>query len=363
VKLSDFDYRLPEELIAQEPLPSRDASRLVVVPRSGGEIEDARFSDLERYLRPGDLLVFNDTRVIPARLVGAKESGGRCELLLLEPVGAEAGPRWRAMGQASKPLREGARLVFGAREGALGGSLGGSPGGSLGGSLEARVEEAEGEGFFVVRFDRQGAALEAALEREGRVPLPPYIRRDPGAADRDRYQTVFARVPGSAAAPTAGLHFTTQGLNRLAARGVGCAAVTLHVGPGTFLPVRCEDVARHRMHEERYCVPAEAAAAFAACRARGGRVVAVGTTAVRTLESAWNDGGLRIGGGRTRIFIYPGYAFRAVDAMVTNLHLPRSSLLMLVCAFGGRERVLAAYEMAVRRGYRFFSYGDAMLLV
>ena len=351
MKLSDFDYQLPEGLVAQEPLPSRDASRLLVVPRGGGEIEDARFAELEARLRPGDLLVFNDTRVIPARLVGTKESGGRCELLLLEPIGGEGGPRWRALGQSSKPMREGSRLVFGSLEG------------SIQGSLEARVEEAEGGGFFVVRFDREGAALEAAIEREGRVPLPPYIRREPGPADRARYQTVFARVPGSAAAPTAGLHFTTQGLARLAARGVGRTAVTLHVGPGTFLPVRCEDVTRHRMHEERYHVPAEAAAAFAACRARGGRVVAVGTTTVRTLESAWNDGCLRVGGGRTRIFIYPGHAFKAVDALVTNLHLPRSSLLMLVCAFGGRERVLAAYELAVRKRYRFFSYGDAMFLV
>jgi S-adenosylmethionine:tRNA ribosyltransferase-isomerase len=342
VKLSDFDYELPEELIAQEPLAARDASRLLVVPRDGGTIEDARFAALEDYLRPGDLLVFNDTRVIPARLVGVKESGGRCELLLLEPIDGGGGPRWRALGQSSKPMREGARLTLG--------------------TLEAQVEQAEGDGFFVVRFDREGAALEAAIEREGRVPLPPYIRREPGPADRERYQTVFARVPGSAAAPTAGLHFTTQGLARLAARGVERTAVTLHVGPGTFLPVRCQDIGQHRMHEERYRVPAAAAAAFSACRARGGRVVAVGTTSVRTLESAWNDGSLRVGGGRTTIFIYPGHAFKAVDALVTNLHLPRSSLLMLVCAFGGRERVLAAYELAVRTRYRFFSYGDAMFL-
>ena len=343
MKLSDFDYELPERLIAQEPISPRDASRLLVVPRRGGPLADARFGDLPELLRPGDLLVFNDTRVLPARLVGAKASGGRCELLLLEPFEREGGSLWRALGQSSKPLREGARLAFG--------------------TLEASVERVEGEGFFAVRFDREGAALDAALEREGRVPLPPYIRREPSPADRERYQTVYASAPGSAAAPTAGLHFTRELLARLAARGVERTAVTLHVGPGTVLPVRTEEVAQHRMHEERYHVPAAAAAAFEACRARGGRVVAVGTTAVRTLESAWKDGRLRVGAGRTSIFIYPGHVFETVDALVTNMHLPRSTLLMLVCALGGREQVLAAYGQAVQKGYRFFSYGDAMLLV
>ncbi len=342
MKLSDFDYELPEALIAQEPVSPRDASRLLVVPRGGGAVEDARFADLESLLRAGDLLVFNDTRVIPARLVGVKESGGRCELLLVEPMDGEGGARWRALGQSSKPMREGALLAFG--------------------TLEAKVEEVEGDGFFAVRFDRAGAELAAAVEREGRIPLPPYIRREPGPADRERYQTVFARVPGSAAAPTAGLHFTASALARLAARGVESTAVTLHVGPGTFLPIRVEDIARHRMHEERYRVPEEAARATAACRARGGRVVAVGTTAVRTLESAWKGGTLAVGEGRTHIFIRPGYSFEVVDALVTNLHLPRSTLLMLVCAFAGREQVMAAYELAVRKGYRFFSYGDAMFL-
>ncbi len=343
MKLSDFDYELPEALIAQEPVSPRDASRLLVVPRRGSRaVEDARFPDLERLLRPGDLLVFNDARVIPARLVGTKESGGRCELLLVEPVDGEGGARWRALGQSSKAMRQGSRLAFGA--------------------LEARVEEVEGDGFYAVRFDRAGTELAAAVEREGRVPLPPYIRREPNLADRERYQTIFARVPGSAAAPTAGLHFTAGLLERLAARGVERTAVTLHVGPGTFLPIRTEDVALHRLHEERYHVPEEAARATADCRARGGRVVAVGTTAVRTLESAWNGGHLRVGLGRTSIFIRPGFSFAVVDALVTNLHLPRSTLLMLVCAFAGREQVLAAYGLAVRKGYRFFSYGDAMFL-
>ena len=343
MRLSDFDYDLPERLIAQEPVEPRDASRLLVVPRSGGPLRHLRFADLPDLLAVGDLLVLNDTRVIPARLLGRKRSGGRCEILLLEPLEGPGGARWRAMGQSSKPLRPGSRLDFG--------------------GLSAAVEEAEGEGFFAVRFDRAGEELAKALEREGRVPLPPYIRRPPTEADRERYQTVVARVPGSAAAPTAGLHFTDRLLGRIAERGVARATVTLHVGPGTFLPVRTEEVERHRMHAERYRVPEEAAAAFAACRTRGGRVIAVGTTSVRTLESALEGPGLRPGWGRTDLFIRPGHSFRAVDALLSNFHLPRSTLLMLVCAFGGRERILEAYRAAVAHGYRFFSYGDAMMVI
>jgi S-adenosylmethionine:tRNA ribosyltransferase-isomerase len=310
-------------------------------------VSHRRFADLPELLRPGDLLVMNDTRVIPARLEGRKESGGRCELLLCEPLPAlpgqgAAGARFRALGQASKPIRPGQRLDFG--------------------PMSARVEASEGEGFYLVRFDRDGTAFAAALEAVGHVPLPPYIRRPDAAPDRERYQTVYARVPGSAAAPTAGLHFTPGLLGRLEARGVSRATVTLHVGPGTFLPVREDDLSQHRMHEEPYDVPAVTAAAFAACRERGGRVVAVGTTALRTLESALSGGKLRPGPGRTSLFVIPGYGFQAVDGMVTNLHLPRSTLLMLVCALGGRERVLAAYREAVRERYRFYSYGDAMLV-
>jgi S-adenosylmethionine:tRNA ribosyltransferase-isomerase len=342
MRLSDFDYALPEELVAQAPLAARDASRLLVLPPEGPPTH-RRFTDLEALLAPGDLLVFNDTRVIPARLVGRKESGGRVELLLVEPLEGGLGRRWRALGQASKPIRPGAALAFD--------------------GLGATVEVAEGEGFYVVALDREGADLEAALARAGRVPLPPYIRREPDASDRERYQTVWARAPGSAAAPTAGLHFTDALLGRLAARGVERAAVTLHVGPGTFLPVRGESLDEHRMHAEPYEVPADAARAFAACRTRGGRVVAVGTTTVRTLESAIDRAGaLRAGPGRTDLFARPGFRFRAVDALVTNFHLPRSTLLVLACAFGGTERVLGAYREAVALRYRFFSYGDAMLL-
>jgi S-adenosylmethionine:tRNA ribosyltransferase-isomerase len=341
VKLTDFDYPLPEELIAQEPVSPRDASRLLVVPRDGAPLREARFSDLPCLLRPGDLLVVNDTRVLPARLLGTKASGGRCELLLVEELPGH-GDRWQVLGKASKPIRPGARLGFE--------------------DLTATVESADGDGFFTVCFDRGGPALTEALERMGQMPLPPYIRRRPTPGDRERYQTVMARVPGSAAAPTAGLHLTETLLRRISEAGVERTAITLHVGPGTFLPVRSDDVSRHLMHEERYFVREEAARAFEACRARGGRVVAVGTTVVRTLESAFASGTLRVGSGRTALFITPGHPFRAVDGLVTNLHLPRSTLLMLVCAFGGRERVLSAYAHAIKEQYRFFSYGDAMLL-
>jgi len=347
VKVSDFDFELPERLIAQAPATPRDASRLLVLGPEGAP-EHRRFTDLPGLLAPGDLLVTNDTRVIPARLVGEKvASGGKVELLLVDPrpeaTGEPLPRRWSAMGQASKPIREGARLRFG--------------------DLEATVLAAEGEGFYLVELDRSGPALEAALARVGRIPLPPYVRREPTEEDRERYQTVFAREPGSAAAPTAGLHFTPPVLAALEARGVQRASVTLHVGPGTFLPIRGESIEGHRMHEERYEVPAATVEAFAAARARGGRVVAVGTTSVRTLEAAFDGGALRPGPGRTAIFLRPGAAFRAVDALVTNFHLPRSTLLMLVCAFGGTDRVLSAYRVAIQEGYRFFSYGDAMLLV
>jgi len=342
VKLSEFDYALPEALIAQEPVSPRDASRLLVLPPEG-PVEHRRFAELDALLAPGDLLVFNDTKVIPARLVGRKTSGGKVELLLCEPLEGGLGRRWRAMGQASKPIRAGTVVELD--------------------GLSARVEAVEGEGFYAVLLDREGEALEAALARAGRVPLPPYIRREPGPEDRERYQTIWAREPGSAAAPTAGLHFTERLLARLHARGLRRTSVTLHVGPGTFLPVRGESLEGHRMHPERYEVPETAAAEIAACRARGGRVVAVGTTTVRTLESAFDGERVAPGTGRTTLFVRPGHVFRTVDALVTNFHLPRSTLLVLVCALAGTGRVLAAYREAVEQGYRFFSYGDAMLLL
>jgi S-adenosylmethionine:tRNA ribosyltransferase-isomerase len=342
MKVSEFDFELPEQLIAQVPVTPRDASRLLVLPRDG-RVRHRAFADLPSLLRAGDLLVFNDTRVIPARLVGYKaDTGGKAELLLLEPLDGEMGARWRAMGQSSKALRAGVLLQFGA--------------------LEAKVEAVLGDGFYDVRLDREGAELEAALAHVGRIPLPPYIRRDAGPVDAERYQTIFARSPGSAAAPTAGLHFTPEVLAALEARGVERAAVTLHVGPGTFLPFRGESLEAHRMHEERYDVPEATVRAFDACRARGGRVVAVGTTAVRTLESACSGGRLVAGPGRTALFIVPGYRFQTADLLVTNFHLPRTTLVVLVSAFGGRERVLAAYRDAVQEKYRFFSYGDAMLV-
>jgi S-adenosylmethionine:tRNA ribosyltransferase-isomerase len=343
MRASDFDYALPEALIAQVPAARRDASRLLVLPEGEHAPRHHAFLDLPSLLSPGDLLVFNDTRVIPARLLGEKAaSGGRVELLLVDPLDGELGPRWRAMGQAAKPIRAGAALTFG--------------------ELSATVEAVLGGGFFTVRLDREGPALEETLKRVGRMPLPPYIKRAPTEADAERYQTVFAAHPGSAAAPTAGLHFTPDILEALRARGIERCAVTLHVGPGTFLPVRGDDLERHEMHEERYHLPVETVEAVRAVRARGGHVVAVGTTAVRTLESAFSDGQLTPGWGRTRLFIRPGRRFSVVDRLLTNFHLPRSTLLMLACAFGGTERVLSAYREAVDHAYRFFSYGDAMLL-
>jgi S-adenosylmethionine:tRNA ribosyltransferase-isomerase len=347
--VSDLDFALPEELIAQAPVEPRDASRLLLLPARGGAPRHLGFSALPDLLSEGDLLVLNDSRVIPARLLGRKETGGRIEVLLVEPspgpaartVGEPA--RWIAMAQASKPIRAGTRIDFD--------------------GLLAEVTRVDGEGFYEVRFDRDEPALADALERVGRIPLPPYIRREPGAADRERYQTVVARTPGSVAAPTAGLHFTPGLLSRLEARGVRRATVTLHVGPGTFLPVRAERLEEHRMHAERYDVPEATARAFAAARRDGCRVVAVGTTAVRTLESAFSSEGLRAGPGRTDIFIRPGHQFRAVGGLLTNFHLPRSTLLALVCALGGVERVLGAYREAVQERYRFFSYGDAMAIL
>ena len=335
---SEFRYDLPPELIAQYPLEARTASRLLCLDRSSGEVSDRRFPDLVALLRPGDLLVFNDTRVLAARLHGHKASGGRVELLVERLLGAN---EVLAQLRASKPPRPGGWLRFE-------------------GGVEAQVIGREGA-FFHLRFHAE-APLPELLERVGHMPLPPYIGRRDEPLDRERYQTVFARRPGAVAAPTAGLHFDRALLARLRERGVESARVTLHVGAGTFQPVRVEDIREHRMHREHVEVPAATCEAVRRTRAAGGRVVAVGTTVVRSLESAATGDGLRPFAGETDIFITPGYTFRAVDALITNFHMPESTLLMLVCAFGGLERVMAAYRHAVSRRYRFFSYGDAMFV-
>jgi S-adenosylmethionine:tRNA ribosyltransferase-isomerase len=338
VDLDQFDYDLPVELIAQEPLPERDASRLLVLPRERGEVQHRSVRELPTLLRAGDVLVVNDARVIPARVRGRKAgTGGKVELLLVEALG---GPDWFALAQSSKPLRAGTVVeAHGAR-------------------LE--VVEVRGEGELVVRLPAEGDALWRYLDEAGEMPLPPYIERPARAEDRERYQTIFARERGAVAAPTAGLHFTPRLLEDLRGAGVGIARVTLHVGPGTFLPVRVRRVEDHRMHRERYHVPPETAEAVSAAR---GRVIAVGTTALRTLEAAHDGAAVRAGPGSTDLFITPGYRFRAAQGLFTNFHLPRSTLLMLVSALAGLPRIQGAYAEAVARGYRFFSYGDAMLIV
>lgn len=342
MRVADFDYHLPPELIAQTPVEPRDASRLLVVDRRTGQLHHRHFHDLPEYLAAGDLLVTNDTRVIRARLFGRKaEGGGRVEVFLLRPTG-EA--EWEALVRPGRRVRRGTALVFGE------------------GELTARIKGEGSGGKRTVVF--AGADdLSATLERLGQVPLPPYITAP--LADGERYQTVYARREGSVAAPTAGLHFTPALLDRLAGAGVGLASVTLHVGLGTFRPVDAEEVEAHEMHSEYYEVSPETARAVNATRQAGGRVVAVGTTSCRTLETAAALGGGEVaaGHGWTDIFIYPGYQFRAIDALVTNFHLPRSTLLMLVSALAGRELVFRAYEEAIRERYRFYSFGDAMLIL
>jgi S-adenosylmethionine:tRNA ribosyltransferase-isomerase len=337
--LDDLDYALPAELIAQHPAPERTAARLMAVDRATGERRHASVRDLPDLLRPGDLLVVNDARVIPARVRGRRPSGGRIELLLLRAVG---GPScWTALVRGAPRLGE--RVHFACGTG--------------------RFVGAEGEGRWRIELDV--GDVPAWLERYGEIPLPPYVRRPAGPepGDAERYQTVFARTPGAVAAPTAGLHFTPELLAALAAREVRRAALTLHVGPGTFLPIRAARLDDHVMEAERYTIPPETAAAVADTRRAGGRIVAVGTTTVRTLEAAATDDRLvRAGRGEAAIFIRPGHRFRVPDALMTNFHLPRSPLLALVSAFAGWEHVRQAYEDAVERRYRFYSFGDAMLL-
>ena len=375
-----WDYVLPPDLVARYPAERRDESRLLVVRREGAgapnpdaaasppggslersferPFEHRRFDDLPSYFRPGDLLVLNESRVLPVRLLGAKPTGAAAEVLLLRPLD-EAALRWEALVRPGSKLKPGRRVVV-------------APG-----ELEVLIEEGLPDGGRIVRLATPFAGPEA-LERFGRIPLPPYLERPDEALDRERYQTVYARVPGSVAAPTAGLHFTPELLAAVEARGVEVARVTLHVGPGTFRPVEAERIEGHAMHAERWEVPEAAAEAVARTRARGGRVWAVGTTVVRTLESAWveSDGGgeggddgqgdqgrVRAGAGETRLFLHPGVPIRVVDGLITNFHLPRSTLLMLVGAFLGHGRTMATYAEAVREGYRFYSYGDAMLIL
>lgn len=338
LKKSDFHYDLPVELIAQQPLAERSASRLLELDVAGQTMVNRQFRDLPDLLRAGDLLVFNDTRVLPARLFGRKETGGAVEILIERVTGAHEATV--QLGVSKKP-KEGTAI-------------------ELADGSQARVLGRDGE-FFLLRFEST-EPLEKLLLKLGRMPLPPYIERTPDAIDSERYQTVFAREPGAVAAPTAGLHFDETLLDRLAARGVQSAHITLHVGAGTFQPMRAEKIEDHTMHREWLNVGAELVDKIHHTRARGGRVIAVGTTVVRALESASRDGVLEPFAGETQIFIFPGYKFTSVDALLTNFHLPESTLLMLVSAFSGREFILAAYRHAVEQRYRFFSYGDAMLV-
>ena len=339
MKTSDFYFDLPQELIAQTPLERRDASRLLALDRATGATRHLHFYDLPSLLRPGDCLVLNDSRVLPARLIGRRAGGGACEVLLLVDRGNKV---WECLVRPGRKLRPGAKITFGD------------------GELSAEVVGEEPGGNRLVRFDYQGIFLEL-LERLGRMPLPPYIKAE--LEDGERYQTVYSKVMGSAAAPTAGLHFTAGLLERIRAMGVKVCYVTLHVGLGTFRPVKAENLDEHEMHAEYCVIPQETADAVNETKRAGGRVICVGTTSCRTIESwAEEDGTLRASAGWTSIFIYPGYRFKVLDGLITNFHLPESTLIMLVSALAGRERVLAAYVEAVRERYRFFSFGDAMFI-
>ncbi|MCS6801730.1 MAG: tRNA preQ1(34) S-adenosylmethionine ribosyltransferase-isomerase QueA [Chloroflexota bacterium] len=335
LRLADFDYELPPERIAQTPAEPRDSARLLVLDRATEAREDRTVADLPDLLRPGDCLVVNDTRVFPARLFGRRPSGGRVELLLLRK---RADGRWEALARPARRIGVGETIL-------------------LEGGARATIAAKGEAGVHIVQFDDEAAAIAA-----GHTPLPPYITTP--LADPERYQTIFARESGSAAAPTAGLHFTPQLLERLRARGIAVATITLHIGLDTFRPVTEDDPREHKLHSEWYRVTPETAAMLNAARQSGGRIVAVGTTSVRTLETVADERGvIRASAGETQLYILPGYRFRAVDALMTNFHLPRSTLLMLVAAFAGRDRVLAAYRHAVAAGYRFYSFGDAMLIL
>lgn len=339
MKTSDFSYYLPEELIAQTPLIRRDASRLLHLDKVTGEVEHKHFFDLPDYLHEGDCLVLNDSRVLPARLIGRRETGGVIEVVLLRDLGNNV---WECLTRPGRKTKPGTKLIFGE------------------GELRAIVTDSAEGGNKLLQFEYEGIFLEV-LEHLGKMPLPPYIKIE--LQDQERYQTVYSREVGSAAAPTAGLHFTQELMDIIAKKGVKICYVTLHVGLGTFRPVKCEDVESHEMHSEFCIIPEETAKLVTSTKKSGGRVIAVGTTSCRTLESFANeDGTLEERSGFTDIFIYPGYRFKCMDALVTNFHLPESTLVMLVSAFAGREHVLAAYAKAVEEKYRFFSFGDAMFI-
>lgn len=341
MKTSDFFYDLPEELIAQDPLEDRTASRLLVLDRKTGVVKHKIFSDVIDYLNKGDCLVINNTRVIPARLIGEKEgTGGKVEVLLLK---RRANDVWETLVKPGKKLKPGAKITFGD------------------GRLRAEVLEVVEEGNRLVKFHYEGI-FEEILDSLGEMPLPPYITHK--LEDKEMYQTVYAKFDGSAAAPTAGLHFTKELLNKIEEKGIKIASITLHVGLGTFRPVKVDDVNNHHMHTEWYEVNAEAADIINETKRNGGRVICVGTTSCRTIESVADEKGyMKAKTGETDIFIYPGYKFKVMDGLITNFHLPESTLVMLVSAFAGKENVLAAYETAVKERYRFFSFGDAMILI
>ncbi|MBP3478209.1 MAG: tRNA preQ1(34) S-adenosylmethionine ribosyltransferase-isomerase QueA [Oscillospiraceae bacterium] len=339
MKTSDFNYYLPEELIAQTPLEKRDTSRLLVLDRFSGEVVHKHFYDIIDYLHPGDCLVMNDSRVLPARLLGHRPTGGAVEVLLLRDLGEK---KWECLCKPGRKMQVGSQVIFGE------------------GVLTAVVTDILEDGNRIVEFRYEGIFLEV-LERLGKMPLPPYIKAE--LADQERYQTVYSREVGSAAAPTAGLHFTNELLDKIRAKGVNTAFVTLHVGLGTFRPVKAENIHEHHMHSELCMISEETAEALNRTRAAGGRIICVGTTSCRTLESLVNDdGSFEAKSKWTEIFIYPGYRFKAMQGLITNFHLPESTLVMLVSAFAGRENVLAAYKQAVEERYRFFSFGDAMFI-